>query len=221
MANEGVCPLSYFSYNESDYTTQPTAIQEAAANLYKGSTMHTVRNISEMKRQINAGRAVIIGIYVYPDFDELNSTTNQIYDNTSGICRGAHAITLIGYDDNKGTSGAFKILNSWGTDWGSNGYGWISYDLIQSDTAMTTANTGYCIYGGADTTYTIGDIDCDGSISVTDANLALQYSVHNATPTALQFVLADADGNADVSVADSREILRVATGLEANCSVYN
>lgn len=86
---------------------------------------------------------------------------------------------------------------------------------------MRNPETGYCLYGNADTTYTIGDIDCDGSISVTDANMALQYSVHNATPTALQFVLADADGNADVSVADSREILRVATGLETKCSVYN
>ncbi len=221
VENEGVCPISYFPYNESDYTTQPTAIQEAAASIYKGSTKHPVFGLSDIKEKINDGRAVIISIYVYPDFDNLNATTNQIYDSTTGTSRGSHAIALIGYDNNKGTSGAFKILNSWGTDWGSNGYGWISYDLVQSSVAMRNPETGYCLYGNADTTYTIGDIDCDGSISVTDANMALQYSVHNATPTALQFVLADADGNADVSVADSREILRVATGLETKCSVYN
>ncbi|MGK7875253.1 MAG: C1 family peptidase [Xenococcaceae cyanobacterium] len=35
-----------------------------------------------------------------------------------------HAVTLIGWDDSKG---AWLIKNSWGTDWGENGYMWIAY----------------------------------------------------------------------------------------------
>lgn len=38
-----------------------------------------------------------------------------------------HAVTIIGYDDNK-FGGAFEIMNSWGTDWGNNGFMWIRYD---------------------------------------------------------------------------------------------
>ncbi|MCP4251264.1 MAG: C1 family peptidase [bacterium] len=38
----------------------------------------------------------------------------------------AHVILLVGYDDYRG---AFRALNSWGTDWGDGGYCWISYDV--------------------------------------------------------------------------------------------
>ncbi len=34
---------------------------------------------------------------------------------------------VIGFDDNKG-GGAFEVMNSWGEDWGNNGFFWITYD---------------------------------------------------------------------------------------------
>ena len=35
-----------------------------------------------------------------------------------------HAVTLIGWDDSKG---AWLVRNSWGTNWGEDGYGWVEY----------------------------------------------------------------------------------------------
>lgn len=38
-----------------------------------------------------------------------------------------HAMAVVGFDDNK-AGGAFRILNSWGTDWADHGYVWMRYD---------------------------------------------------------------------------------------------
>lgn len=45
-----------------------------------------------------------------------------------------HAVTIVGYDDtitDDGDIGAFKIVNSWGDDWGDNGYFWMTYQAFK------------------------------------------------------------------------------------------
>jgi len=38
-----------------------------------------------------------------------------------------HALTIIGYDNSK-YGGSFEVMNSWGTEWGNEGFMWIRYD---------------------------------------------------------------------------------------------
>src|SRR5262249_52135256 len=40
---------------------------------------------------------------------------------------GWHALTLVGYDEKRQ---AFRLINSWGTKWGDNGYAWIGYETL-------------------------------------------------------------------------------------------
>jgi len=42
---------------------------------------------------------------------------------------GGHAICAVGYDDSKQL---VKFKNSWGTGWGQNGYGYLSYNYINN-----------------------------------------------------------------------------------------
>lgn len=219
IRTEGVCPLTYFPYNSSDYLTQPNAIQTAAASLYKGLTYYSIFGTTKIKEIISQGTGVVIAIKTYNDFKTISST-NPVFDSSAGSYTGNHAICLIGYDDNY-YGGAFKFINSYGTNWGLNGYGWISYDIVNSFVNSHGPGIGFYMTTSATDTYTMGDIDNNGQITAADARLALNIAVNNISFTANEFVLADVDGNGVVSASDSREILRYATGLITQFSLYD
>ena len=63
-------------------------------------------------------------------------------------------------------------------------------------------------------TYTLGDIDADGSITADDARTALRVSVKLDTLTNKQFKAADIDKNGVIEASDARSILRAAVKLE-------
>ena len=45
---------------------------------------------------------------------------------------GVQAVAVVGYDDSSfGGRGGFRIVNSWGTAWGDQGFAWVSYDFIR------------------------------------------------------------------------------------------
>ncbi|UCD75008.1 MAG: hypothetical protein JSV91_14620 [Phycisphaerales bacterium] len=56
-----------------------------------------------------------------------------------------HAVVLVGWDDEQGTEGVWIMRNSWGTDWGENGYMRIEYGCSRIGTA--TAFVQYSRHG--------------------------------------------------------------------------
>lgn len=133
MVNQGCTTLSDMPYNGKDYgyKTQPTEAQKENASHFKAKSWKSLGsgNVDEAKARLANGEAVVIGVPIYPDFDNLNAE-NSIYDDLSGDLRGYHALCIVGYDDSKQ---AFKIINSWGTGWGIDGFGWISYDVVKGE----------------------------------------------------------------------------------------
>jgi hypothetical protein len=120
---------------------QPSAeiLQEAAA--YRITTIKLLdpKNIAAIKGYLAARKAIVVGMYLDNNFYSLRGdTTWESSVNYNARLDVGHAVALVGYDDSRvfpsGGSGAFKFVNSWGTDdrkWGSGGYGWISYDAFQ------------------------------------------------------------------------------------------
>lgn len=79
------------------------------------------RNIDAVKMALQKG-PLVTTLIVYADF---MAYAGGVYKHSSGEFLGGHAVSIVGYDD---TKQAFIIRNSWGEEWGENGFGYVSYE---------------------------------------------------------------------------------------------
>ena len=120
------------SLAEKPYSTtcwQPTIAEQSKATDFKIDGWRRVvpQQLDDVKGQIARGHPVIFGMNVGKAFIKLGR--GQTYKEIEGRF-GAHAMTAVGYSDRRQ---AFKIINSWGTNWGEKGFGWIAYDKFKRD----------------------------------------------------------------------------------------
>lgn len=92
-------------------------------------------DIEEMKDYIaRTGRPFVLGITLFRDWPfGLKSLVEPgfVYKPATTSTLGGHAMTVVGYDDDKH---AFRILNSWGPNWADHGYIWVSEDYVKDST---------------------------------------------------------------------------------------
>jgi len=80
--------------------------------------------IQSVKKSLSEKKPVVIGMICPPSFDGAIQYWQPTEDALTTY--GGHAMCVVGYDDNK-FDGAFEIQNSWGQNWGNEGYIWIRY----------------------------------------------------------------------------------------------
>ena len=159
LINEGDMP---YNYDTSKTTTSALYGKEVQTELYdtymfpnnfpeSGATQEQIR--SEIKSfLINYG-----GVFAPLHGDEMVEVTSDYYNPSTGAiyCSNAdtytadHAVLIVGWDDNYSKSnflstqrpsndGAWIIKNSWGTEYGDNGFMYVSYE----DVNITAENYG-------------------------------------------------------------------------------
>jgi hypothetical protein len=128
IVNRGAATWQNMPYSDTNYTDQPSQQAIAQAANYKAAEFRSISSVQQMKAALANRTPVVAGIMIYEDMYNLVGP-NAVYNTTTGNDLGGHAITLVGYDDNQ-FGGAFKVINSWGTGWGDNGYFWLPYDMV-------------------------------------------------------------------------------------------
>ena len=102
-------------------TTGMTVYKIADWGFCTTSNTGGVATVQDIKNAMVAYGAIGSGV----DASQFDSYTGGVLSGSGSSID--HDILLVGWDDTKGTAGAWKLQNSWGTSWGLSGYMWIEY----------------------------------------------------------------------------------------------
>jgi hypothetical protein len=104
-----------------------SAAAHEEARIYRCGSMTSVKGINQVKTALNQGPLVVaIHQFSSPPRNPSPEENFLSFDGSKSK-RAGHAILFVGYDDSKFGGGAFKFVNSWGSDWGEDGFCWIQY----------------------------------------------------------------------------------------------
>ena len=81
--------------------------------------------INVIKTSISQDLPVVTGMHCPPSFFNAKSYWKPV--EMMSLDFPGHALCVVGYDDEK-FGGSFEVLNSWGCEWGNEGFLWIPYN---------------------------------------------------------------------------------------------
>jgi C1A family cysteine protease len=131
LKNYGVCTEKIWPYEEKPLLLKPSATAYDAALDNRVSRYERLTDLHEFRDCLSQGFPFVFGIEVFDSIESPEVAESgfipmpRVYETKLG----GHALLAVGYDDKKEL---LIIRNSWGTNWGVNGYGWIPYDYLRT-----------------------------------------------------------------------------------------
>jgi hypothetical protein len=135
---KGAASLAEMPYNDRDYTSKPDDEAFKKGELDRATEVYLIGNTkSVVAAELRAFLAemklpVVFGMPVRNSFMEMPKTPGYVYNGPKPVAdplAGYHALCVVGYDDERK---AFRVVNSWGEDWGDKGFFWLSYDHMSA-----------------------------------------------------------------------------------------
>ena len=126
----GTPELSAMPYDENDCSVQPSQLQLTLAEENRiGSYYYLDPEIlfEQTKAFLLQSQPVVIAISIDRNYFGAKEDGIAVYRKFSKV-DGAHAMLVVGYDD---SMNAFKVVNSWGSSWGNEGFVWIDYKAFK------------------------------------------------------------------------------------------
>lgn len=135
----GVTHESFFPY--SDKATRCQLKEGWEKSITQLNRYRRLNSVYEMKAWIAEKGPLLARFNVYDDFFAYES---GVYEHVNGDFAGGHAACVIGFDEEKE---AWLCKNSWGENWGENGYYWMGYGQCGIDASMYAIHSFYKIDG--------------------------------------------------------------------------
>lgn len=134
MSKIGVCLEDSWKYDAKQVAMKPSAqcYKEAEGNKIK--SYHRIdqsNDINQLRACLNAGSPFVFSFIVYPSFYQAPPSGVVPVPTASEKAKNphppGHACVAVGYNDKSKT---IRVLNSWGKNWGDNGFFYMPYDYI-------------------------------------------------------------------------------------------
>ncbi len=129
LAGQGVCAEAQWPYVISQFAKKPTAACYSKARQHSISTYQRLETTDEMRSCLADGYPFVFGFTVYESFESSAVAKTGIVNlpKASERTLGGHAVCAVGYSD---AQKRFIVRNSWGDDWGMQGYFTIPYAYL-------------------------------------------------------------------------------------------
>lgn len=127
----GICSEKLWPYLYDKFDDQPTPDCYQDASKRKITEYSFLTTLNEILTKLTAKKPVLIGMNIYDEFlvvDKANPILSM--PTSTSYPLGGHAVTVLGYNLSKQL---VLIKNSFGNEWGDNGYGWISFEYINQE----------------------------------------------------------------------------------------
>lgn len=134
----GVCLEEDWPYTSGSAGTEfASAKKNRPLNKAFSYASVNTRIMADIKGALMTNGPLLICVPVYDEFYDPNPDTGKISmpKDLFVASDGLHAITLVGWNNSKQS---WKIKNSWGTEWGNNGFAWLpySYPIVEAWTIV-------------------------------------------------------------------------------------
>lgn len=128
--NDGVVSEKLWSYDISKFAEEPSSDCYKDAEKHKCVSYKRVnQSFSDIQNCLAQGFPVVFGMTVYESFESENVAETGIMSMPQPGERvlGGHALCLCGIDKNRER---FIVRNSWGKEWGDEGYFYMPYEYL-------------------------------------------------------------------------------------------
>lgn len=134
LRQHGACAEETWPFELSEVNSEPSTEAYDEAGQFVVEDMQLVpMDLNAWKSALAEGYPIVFGISLYESFDKQRKrgvvplpTPNEV----SRASHGGHAMLCVGYSD---PDKVFIVRNSWGEDWGDNGYCYIPYAYLIND----------------------------------------------------------------------------------------